>query len=750
MSPSAPPRLLRRRTLIAGVLLLGMAISIFGHIRARNLEEARIMAEFTRRAEIRNSLTESVVNNYEARIFGLRHLFLGSDEVTRREFARSAREILARYSGITALQWVPVVPAAERAALEARAARELGRDFEFTARDATGRLGRAPEAAEHLPILYVEPLAGNEPALGFDLTFGPTTEILRRAGATGRMAVSPLIRLVQEPSEARNGVIFIWPVYHFAADESREIQGYIQGVFRVREMLETSFRLQPSEAVEALYFDPHETDPVHRPIYHRLAASANTTAPVPTEAEFRAGRHREYRLKVGDREWGVLYRPAADWLKRQQPTYPVWRLAGGFVMTALLAALIHALGRRNENIEREVEERTAELSESRRQLESILQALPGMAYRCTYGPEGMQPFYFSAGALALTGFTAEDLVAGRPHLRELIHPADLSVVRERTREALDEGRPFELEYRLRLPDGVEKWVLSRGHGVQDAGGRLFFFEGLVIDITARKQAEAERLALERRLLESQKLESLGLLAGGVAHDFNNLLTSIVGNAGLARLDLAEGSAADTCLKQIETAAQNAAELCQQMLAFAGKGRLSMEPTDLNQVVENLMPLVQPSLNRQVRLQQRLEPGLPSVRADASQLRQVIMNLVINASDAIGDRPGDIMVTTGRATLTRRQLEEGIIGSDMAEGPCVLLEVRDTGQGMTREVLARIFDPFFTTKFAGRGLGLAAVPGIVRSHGGALQVSSTPGQGTTFRLYLPPLANDRADGKNPRA
>jgi two-component system cell cycle sensor histidine kinase/response regulator CckA len=750
MSPSAPPRLLRRRTLIAGVILLGAAVSIFGHIRARNLEAARIMAEFTRRAEIRNSLTESVINNYEARLFGLRHLFLSSDDVTRQEFARSAREILTRYSGITALQWVPIVPAAERAALEAGVSRELGRPFEFTARDPSGRLVRSAAAAEHLPILYVEPLAGNEPALGFDLAFGPTTEILRQAGATGRMAVSPLLRLVQEPSDARNGVVFIWPVYHFETDESRVIQGFIQGVFRVREMLEASYRLQPSEAVEALYFDPHETDPVHRPIYHRLAASANTAAPAPTEAEFRAGRHREYRLKVGDREWGVLYRPAKAWLERHQPTYPVWRLAGGFVMTALLAALIHALGRRTENIEREVEERTAELGESRRQLESMLQALPGMAYRCTYGPEGMRPFYFSAGALALTGFSADDLVAGRPHLRELIHPADLPVVRERTRQALDERLPFELEYRLRLRDGTEKWVLSRGQGVQDAGGRLFFFEGLVIDITARKQAETDRLAMERRLLESQKLESLGLLAGGVAHDFNNLLTSIVGNAGLVRLDLPAGSTADTCLRQIETAAQHAAELCQQMLTFSGKGRLSMEPLGLGNLIETLIPLVRPSLNPRVRLHLHLAAGLPPIRADASQLRQVVTNLVINASDAIGDRDGEIVVATAPVRLTRRLLADCSIGSEMAEGPGVVLEVRDTGQGMNREVLARIFDPFFTTKLAGRGLGLAAIPGIVKAHGGALQVSSTPGQGTVFRLYLAPVAEDRTDGGRPRA
>jgi PAS domain S-box-containing protein len=741
MNPSAPSRLMRRRLIIAGVILLGVAISIFGHVRARHREDARIMADFARRAQIRNALTESVINNFEARLFGLRHLYISSDDVTREEFARSAREILERYGGITALQWVPIVPAAARAGLEAAATAELGRPFEFTARNAAGQLVRSPAADEHLPILYVEPFAGNEPTLGFDLTFGPTTETLARARRSGRMATSPLFRLVQEPADARNGVVFIWPVYGHTPGGDRELLGFVQGVFRVREMLEESFKLQPGQALDALYLDPKETDPALRVIHYR-AGQPLQSAHRPDEAEFRRGPHWEEKLAVGDREWIALYRPERAWLQTQQSTYPVWRLLGGFVMTGLLAGLIHAIGRRTEGIELEVAERTAELSESRRQLESMLQSLPGMAYRCTYGPEGMRPFYFSAGALGLTGCTAEDLVAGRPHLRELIHPADLPVVRERTRQALDEKLPFELEYRLRLRDGSEKWVLSRGQGVQNASGRQFFFEGLVIDITARKQAETDRLAMERRLLESQKLESLGLLAGGVAHDFNNLLTSIVGNAGLVRLDLPAGSTADTCLRQIETAAHHAAELCQQMLTFSGKGRLSMEPLSLGNLIETLIPLVQPSLNPRIRLHLRLAAELPPIRADASQLRQVVMNLVINASDAIGDREGEIVVTTAPVRLTRRLLAECSIGSEMAEGPGVVLEVRDTGQGMNREVLARIFDPFFTTKLAGRGLGLAAIPGIVKAHGGALQVSSTPGQGTAFRFYLAPVATPK--------
>lgn len=739
MSPTPTPHLLRRRTLVTAILLIGTGLSLLSHRRAALNEEARLEADFIRQAEIRNALTKSVINNFEARLFGLRHLFLGSAEVSREEFARVTNDIIARYSGISALQWVPVVPASARSTVEATLTREWGRPVEFTRMDPTGRLVRSPAATEHLPIVFTEPIAGNERALGYDLGFGPTVAELTRARAGGEIVVSRLIRLVQENTDDRTGVIFIWPVYRAIQPELQDFMGYVQGVFRVREMLEESFRLQPGWAIDALYVDPAETDPQLRVIHYRPAHALPTGALRPTEAEFRTNLHLRETLQIGDRTWLVLYRPAAAWLKAQRQTYPQWQLLGGLIMTGLLAGLTHAIGRRTEGIEQEVAVRTAELTESRRQLESVLQALPGMAYRCTYPESGMQPLYYSAGALGLTGYRAEDLLANRPHLRELIHPTDLPMVRERTLAALDKHQPFELEYRIRSRNGTDKWVLSRGAGVRDADGKLLFCEGLVIDISTHKSAEGERLALERRLLESRKLESLGLLAGGVAHDFNNLLTSIVGNAGLARLDLSAGSPADACLQQIETASQHAAELYQQMLTFAGKGRLTMESLDLNELVEALSPLLKPSLTRQVQLNLRLAPSLPAVQADASQLRQIVMNLVLNASDAIGDRPGAITLRTTHDAVTRQTFNECVVGTELTEGQYVVLEVRDEGGGMTRDVLARIFDPFFTTKFAGRGLGLAAVPGIVRGHGGALWASSTPGEGTIFRLVLPAAA-----------
>lgn len=404
----------------------------------------------------------------------------------------------------------------------------------------------------------------------------------------------------------------------------------------------------------------------------------------------------------------------------------------------VLAAYVHSLGRRSDLIRLEVGQRTAELNESRRHFAALLQALPGMAYRCTYDDQ-LTVLFVSDGSEPLTGWSPEEFRRGDVHFRELVDPEDLERVREATRVALLERGAIEVEYRLRTRDGGRKWVLSRGRGVYAEDGTLRFFEGLAIDISAQKQAEAARLGLERKMLEGQKLESLGLLAGGVAHDFNNLLSSIVGNADLARIALPAGHGAGVSLQAIEAAALRAAELCRQMLAYAGKGRFVIERTDLTALTEDLLPLLRVSLGQQATLKFELARGLPAVSADATQLRQIVMNLVLNAADAVGEKGGEIVLATGVMTADAAWLGAAAAGAGLPAGDYVYLEVRDTGCGMAPEVLARIFDPFFTTKFAGRGLGLAAVLGIVRGHHGALRVSSRPGAGSVFRLLLPPLS-----------
>ena len=246
----------------------------------------------------------------------------------------------------------------------------------------------------------------------------------------------------------------------------------------------------------------------------------------------------------------------------------------------------------------------------------------------------------------------------------------------------------------------------------------------------------ERKALERQFLHTQKLESLGVLAGGVAHDFNNLLTGILANAGTVADVLPDGGPSHTILMDVIQAAERASGLTRQLLAFAGKGRFTIEPVNLSHLIREISRLIQTSIPRKVQLKLDLREDIPSMEADAGQLQQVIMNLVINAAEAIGDRPGTVVISTGVQEVDDSYIRTIWSKADLQPGRYVALEVNDNGCGMDNETLEKIFDPFFTTKFAGRGLGLAAVLGIVRGHKGALKVYSAPGQGSTFKLFFP--------------
>jgi signal transduction histidine kinase/CheY-like chemotaxis protein len=278
------------------------------------------------------------------------------------------------------------------------------------------------------------------------------------------------------------------------------------------------------------------------------------------------------------------------------------------------------------------------------------------------------------------------------------------------------------------PDAVIEWP-------NDTITLMRLAATLLTGVLARHHAEAQRREVEHRIQETQKLESLGILAGGIAHDFNNLLTAILGNASLLRTELPATQQALTSLEQIEAASSRAADLCRQMLAYAGKGRFALQTLDINEVVRDSQSLIRVSVPKRAVLTIDLADDLPPVFADHSQLQQVLMNLMINAAEALGEGEGTITIRTDARHLDAHELAGTVFSPQLIEGPYVVLSVRDTGVGMTPEVLSRIFDPFFSTKFTGRGLGLPAVVGIVRAHHGGLRVYSTPGAGSTFELLL---------------
>ena len=255
----------------------------------------------------------------------------------------------------------------------------------------------------------------------------------------------------------------------------------------------------------------------------------------------------------------------------------------------------------------------------------------------------------------------------------------------------------------------------------------------VRDITERMQMEEKHRKIEDRMREVQKLESLGVLAGGIAHDFNNLLMSILGRADLALFSLSETSPACQHLEEIIRASHRAADLCRQMLAYSGKGRFVIGRFDMSEIVREMGEMLNVSISKNAMMQYSLAEGLPPVEVDATQIRQVVMNLITNASEALGDGQGIISVKTGVMECDEACLSGSYLDDKLPGGTYVYLEVSDTGCGMDSETLTRIFDPFFSKKFTGRGLGLAAVLGIVRGHKGAIKIYSEVGKERPLRF-----------------
>jgi len=329
------------------------------------------------------------------------------------------------------------------------------------------------------------------------------------------------------------------------------------------------------------------------------------------------------------------------------------------------------------------------------------------------------------------------------------HTLEKSVVEE---QILVQGHAdsYEKEYRKR--DGTVFPVELNTFLIRNEAGNPAGMWAIVRDITERKKIEEERRKIEVRMREVQKLESLGVLAGGIAHDFNNLLMAVLGRADLALLSLSEDSPAYEHVEEIIRASHRASELCQQMLAYSGKGRFVVKRHDLSEIVREMGQMLDVSVSKNALIRYYLADNLPAVEADATQIRQVVMNLIINASDALDEMRGIITITTGVAQCDEAFLAESCYLDDkLPGGTYVYLEVSDTGCGMDPETQSRIFDPFFSRKFTGRGLGLAAVLGIVRGHKGAIKVSSEAGKGTTFKILLPAVdwkPGDKAKSEEP--
>ena len=618
---------MNRTPLLASLLGIGLTAALFV-VLARQ-EERRDDAEFHRQVTSYLGSLQERRNGSEDILRTLRALFFQNPKLDRQLFTNAVEDLAIRMDGMQAIGWAPRVTAAARAAFEQAVRQEGFADFQIVEGDLTHqpeeRPVRAAMRSEYFPLLFIEPFAGNELALGYDLASPPSVQdLLSRTHREGGAEVSGPLRIPYK-QRVRIGVLAAMPVYFPdfvpASQQARldQNQGYVVAVFIIDELMRAIAERAPDLQLDVMLLD--ETQPGSNTVMGiTLQGKALPKANWINLQQFRRPGHFAQQLKIGGRNLVLDFRRSSGWNRGLSHWVPMGVLGTGLLLTAILGMAINASGQRARHIEAMVDLRTAELAQANAKL---------------------------------------------------------------------------------------------------------------------KRDEADKLEFARRLQETQKLESLGILAGGIAHDFNNLLTVILGNANLARLEVPDSAKARQFIGRIETTALRAAELCKQMLAYSGKGIFVVRRLDLSQLVEQTTELLQLSISKKVRLQLDLARGLPPILADATQLQQILMNLVINASDAIGTGEGLIQLRSGLIRVDQAALRTFSPATDILEGEYVFLEVSDNGSGMSPEVRDKIFDPFFSTKFTGRGLGLAAVLGIVRGHRGAITVQSEPGKGSTFRLLLPP-------------
>ncbi|WP_291272525.1 PAS domain S-box protein [Geothrix sp.] len=707
------------------VLLAGVALSLAGFFLARDARRRQVEAEFQAAARDR---AESVIQGFRhglEDVLVLRSYFESSDQVTREDFDAFTSLTLSLHPYIQALQWLPEVSPGNRAALEAEARRKYS-GFRFFNRDAAGQEVILPADARFHGVAFVSPYKGNEVTLGFAAEHLATRQqALERALRTGELSASGRIRLIQE-----QGNQFGLLVMASVRSPHGPSRGVVQGVFRAGDLVQKSLAILEPRGVELRLLDA--SAPPSESVLHA------EPSPLPPEGPAKSSPLRLTReFELAGRRWVVVVTPGPG----HYPLAAGWRawgvLAGGLAFSFLLAGYVRTLLAGQAQIRAQVEARTHELAEEveshRKDARALRESEARFRQLVEVMGEGMwvldpdgNTTFVNRRMAEMLGYPPAEMI-GRP-LTDFEFDDDIPASR-RNMAQRREGISAQHDFRFKRKDGSEVWTIVTGNPVLDDEGRVVSVLGMITDITERRRAEQAQL-------QSQKLESLGVLAGGIAHDFNNLLTAILGNINLAQMCIPRLSPAQLYLENLEKTVHRATSLTRQMLAYSGKGRFVVAPLDLNQAVEEMSHLLGVSISKKVSLRFQLQTGLPALMAEASQIQQVVMNLVTNASEAIGEAEGIVSIRTGLQVYSEADLTRDFPGQDIAPGAFLTLEVADTGQGMTPEVQARIFEPFFTTKFTGRGLGLSAMQGIIRGHKGGIRVYSEPGKGTTFKVIFP--------------
>jgi len=710
---------------------LGIALSLFLFNTSRTWENKKIQAEFERIAADHISAFRKTIQINLHELNALHAFYLGSEKVERLEFRKFAEHMMVENPSVQALEWIPRVLQKERIVFEETARREGFQDFEISEINAAGKRVRAGRRDEYFPVYFLEPLKGNERVLGFDAATRPARlEAMNLAADTGKTAATRRIHLVQIKEE-ESAIRVFHPVFRKDAEvdtvefRRANLSGFVAGVYRVGDMLKNSLIFSHPQGIDIYLYDDSAPADERLLYFHAFRTRKESVQPVTDETQLKSGICYEERFDVAGRTWRMLCRPTPDYVHAARTWEPWGILAAGLIFTALICGYLllnlvrmaqsrahtETLTKAKQELEHEIIERK-EAEEVLRESEERFRQLTEAAFDGIALSEEGRLLKVNESFAAMFGYEMSEL-KGMP-VSGLAAPEFRDDVMQKIRSGYD--RPYESvcvrKNRETFPVEVcGKTVRSKGRMLRLTSVR---------DMTERKKLEDE-------LLKSEKLESLGVLAGGLAHDFNNLLTAILGNIDLATLVGKMDEKTSEILKDAKNASLRARDLTQQLLTFSKGGAPVRKTTSIRRLVEDTVTFALRGSN--VKCDMVFSDDLRAVDADEGQISQAIGNLIINADQAMPEG-GKIQV---RADMIKIDPENFM---PLRQGDYIRISIQDQGGGIQNKYLDRIFDPYFTTKQKGSGLGLSMVYSIIKRHDGYVAVESELGVGSTFTIYLP--------------
>jgi PAS domain S-box-containing protein len=755
-----------RRISVALPLCVGCAMTIIGFMYAQLNEQSHAQIEFESRASKATKEIQKQIDGHLDAVHSLKSLFASSPIVDREGFSTFNRHLLSRHVGMQAMEWLPRVTRQQRSEYEARARLEGISGFVITERDADNQLTEAGEREEYYPVFFVEPLASNEAALGFDVASNPERrEALNRACDTGQQVATGPITLVQETS-GQTGCVVFDPFYSrdmsVANMPTRRLalEGYALGVFRVGDIVHASYH-------DGLPQDFHLTivdiaaAPEKRVIYSagdkRSPHKSTEVAPI-----LRGYRGRSTTIDVAGRKWRCEFAPTATFLANHASQHTWKVLASGLSFTGLLGTFLLILAGRASQVEELVTDRTDKLSKVNQDLASEITVRQEFEIALTEAHEILEQRVLERTAelkasearyldlydnapdmfisvdiasrrviecnetfLKVTGFSRSEIIDR--HVYDLYHPDCLDDARQSLGEFLSTGNTQGLELLLLRVDGGVIDVSLNVSTVQDEEGCLLYSRAVLRDITAKKLAEAQVKIQETELAHVARLSTMGEMATGLSHEINQPLAAIAAYAEGAAMRLRNGDVDEARLAQvvdrISADAHRAGEVIRRLRKFVQKREPDRKQVDLNEIVMDVVQFISTDARqRDVLIGFDLEEDLPSIRADSIEIQQVLLNLILNGCDSMQETD----------PVDRRLM----IYTRSGEKETIEVDVEDRGHGMSEGMAEQVFEAFFTSKKEGLGMGLAISRSIIESHGGRIWATQNAEGGATFHISLP--------------